>query len=297
MNSSGPSYGYFANDKKTWLVVKEFYEAVARDLFSATNVQITTAGRPYLGAPLGSDQYIIEFIQSKADLWKSIVLSLSEIASSQPHAAYSAFTRGVSHLWEFLCRTTPNIAHLLEPLEQIICAKFIPALTGRDSPSPIERRLLSLPARLGGLNIVSPASLSREYDASMSITAPLTSLIIDQSLQFPAEVLHHQRVAKSDVQHDRRSFSNSEAKSILGELTGDLQLAVLLAQEKGASSWLTSLPILEHGHALHKGAFQDALALRYGWTPLQCPLNVFAVKAFGGTCSLLSSRRLSYPAP
>ena len=154
-------------------MVKECYESVARDIFSDTNVHITTTGRPYLGAPLGSDQYVTEFIQSKVETWKSIVLALSEIAFCQPHVAYSAFTHGVSHLWEFLCRTTPNIAHLLEPLEQIICAKFIPALTGRDSPSPIERRLLSLPTRLGGLNIISPSSLSREYDASLSITAPI----------------------------------------------------------------------------------------------------------------------------
>ncbi len=25
---------------------------------------------------------------------------------------------------------------------------------------------------------------------------------------------------------------------------------------------------MEHGSALHRGAFHDALALRYGWTPL-----------------------------
>ena len=37
-------------------------------------------------------------------------------------------------------------------------------------------------------------------------------------------------------------FSKSEANSVLGELSGDLHLAVLLAQEKGASSWLTPLP-------------------------------------------------------
>ena len=57
-------------------MVKESYESVARDLFSDTNVHITTAGRPYLDAPLGSDQYVTEFIQSKVDKWKSIVLVL-----------------------------------------------------------------------------------------------------------------------------------------------------------------------------------------------------------------------------
>jgi len=40
-----------------------------------------------------------------------------------------------------------------------------------------------------------------------------------------------------------------------------------LSSEKGASSWLSVLPIEEHGFALHKGAFRDALSLRFGWLP------------------------------
>ena len=46
-----------------------------------------------------------------------------------------------------------------------------------------------------------------------------------------------------------------------------------LASEKGASSWLTALPLTEHSFSLHKGAFRDALALRYGWFPLQTPAH------------------------
>jgi hypothetical protein len=40
------------------------------------------------------------------------------------------------------------------------------------------------------------------------------------------------------------------------------------AQEKGASSWLTALPLEEFNLTLHKGAFRDAIALRYGWQPI-----------------------------
>ena len=46
-----------------------------------------------------------------------------------------------------------------------------------------------------------------------------------------------------------------------------------LASERGASDWLTSLPIKEFGFCLHKGAFTDALALRYGWTPSRIPMD------------------------
>ena len=40
---------------------------------------------------------------------------------------------------------------------------------------------------------------------------------------------------------------------------------------KGGSNWLTTLPLNEHGFALHKSAFQDALVLCYGWPPLRTP--------------------------
>ena len=53
-----------------------------------------------------------------------------------------------------------------------------------------------------------------------------------------------------------------------------------LAQEKGASSWLTSLPIKEFGFSLHKGAFWDALALRYGWSPLNLPVHCTCSTSF-----------------
>ena len=40
---------------------------------------------------------------------------------------------------------------------------------------------------------------------------------------------------------------------------------------KGASNWLTTLSLNEHGFALHKSAFQDALVLCYSWPPFCTP--------------------------
>ena len=56
-------------------------------------------------------------------------------------------------------------------------------------------------------------------------------------------------------------------KRVFEALTDNTKKAATLAQEKGASGWLNTLPIEEHGFTLHKGAFRDALALRYGWQP------------------------------
>ena len=43
---------------------------------------------------------------------------------------------------------------------------------------------------------------------------------------------------------------------------------------------MTSLPIKEHGFCLHKGAFVDAMALRYGWTPIKTPTHCACGAAF-----------------
>ena len=56
-------------------------------------------------------------------------------------------------------------------------------------------------------------------------------------------------------------------------LSDDLCFAVLNGRETGASSWLTVVSMKAHGFALHKGDFQDAIALRYGWVPSHLPLK------------------------
>jgi hypothetical protein len=50
-----------------------------------------------------------------------------------------------------------------------------------------------------------------------------------------------------------------------------LQRAIAVARQKGASSWLTAIPNLEHETTLHKGDFLDAIYIRYGWDILSLP--------------------------
>jgi len=80
---------------KSWLVVKENYYDAACRLFAGTSLKITTEGRPYLGTPLGSPEFTTAFVKSNVCLWRDDVLKLSNFASSQPHAAYSAMIHGL----------------------------------------------------------------------------------------------------------------------------------------------------------------------------------------------------------
>ncbi len=71
----------------------------------------------------------------------------------------------------------------------------------------------------------------------------------------------------------RKALEIHAASDVRERVPAPLQRAMDLAQAKRASSWLTPLPIEELGFSLHKGAFWDALALRYGWSPLNMPAH------------------------
>ena len=146
----GPAYGYHPNSSKTYLIVKEEHESKAKELFADTDVHITINGKRHLGAAIGAKSFTEEYVSRKVGEWVNEIKSLSTIALTQPHAAYAAFTHGLSSHWTYISRTIPEIQDLLQPLETAIHQHFIPALTGRDACSALERDLLALPTKLGG---------------------------------------------------------------------------------------------------------------------------------------------------
>ncbi|KAL5463850.1 hypothetical protein EMCRGX_G032793 [Ephydatia muelleri] len=75
-----------------------------------------------------------------------------------------------------------------------------------------------------------------EYTASKSVCKPLYNLILSHDSDYSTEVIEQQ----------------------VQKLT---QWSMDLAQEKGASNWLTTLSIDENGFTVHKSAFCDAIAL------------------------------------
>ena len=156
LSSLGPSYGYFANASKTWLITKQQHLEAAQSCFLGAGVNITTEGRPYLGSPIGTDEYINSFVKNKVHQWSTELKTLANIATTQPHAAYAAYTHGLTSRWSYLSRTTPNISDELLSLEAVICTEFLPTISGRAPPGDLERELLALPARFGGIAVPNP---------------------------------------------------------------------------------------------------------------------------------------------
>ena len=112
---------------------------------------------------------------------------------------------------------------------------------------------------------------STHFRSSQSITIPLTNLILQQYHSYPAEVKMEQIRPQNSTRNQRRASEQRLAKELQEKLPPSRQRSVNIAAEKGASTWLSPLAFEEHGFALHKGAFCDALCLRYGWQPTRLP--------------------------
>ena len=96
------------------------------------------------------------------------------------------------------------------------------------------------------------------------MTQPLIKLILEQKFQYSEDVESEQIQRKSSLKRNRREQSKDEMLSM--SLSDNLK-SVEIAAEKCSSTWLTALPIENQSFEMHKGKFQDALCLRYGWLP------------------------------
>ena len=132
---------------------------------------------------------------------------------------------------------------------------------------------------MSGLDITNPAQASfYQLSLSQTVTAGLVDFLTRQDHHLSSDVAHAKqeaRLNKLKSSHNRElcEWANQLHESLLD----NLKLAVTLAQEKGTSSWLTAIPIVEHNFFFHKSAFCDALALTYGWhaaSPFTCKVCV-----------------------
>eukprot|EP00731_Ephydatia_muelleri_P017662 Em0010g760a len=137
------------------------------------------------------------------------------------------------------------------------------------------------------MGLINPSTLSQsEFHSSSLISQPLVSNILSHNYDYNEETLTEQQKSIKEVVKMKLNRHNTAATQLRAMLPSNLQLAMDLCQEKGASSWLTGLPIEEYGFTLHKTAFRDALALRYGWLPANAPTSCACGAAFSAEHAL-----------
>ena len=167
LEERGKGYGYYFNASKSILLVKPSIESEAKVAFKETEIQIMVDGCRQLGAVLGTDDYCRQYVSSKVENWCHEVRQLAQFAHTQPQAAYAAFVHGLRHKWSFIAQTIYPT-----PLASFSLWRKL-SITGRKPPGELERSILALPCRDGGMGITNPTSLSSQYESSIKITQPI----------------------------------------------------------------------------------------------------------------------------
>ena len=124
----------------------------------------------------------------------------------EPQAAYSCFIIDFKHKPSCIIRTIPNISDQLNQLDGEIISEFKRAITGGIHCSDIERQLLSLSSKLGGLGILIFAEiLNQEYEYSLMLSKDLLTRILKQEIQLSSE---------NDVQNIIQKLKAKSSKNI-----------------------------------------------------------------------------------
>jgi hypothetical protein len=169
----------------------------------------------------------------KIDGWMSAVKKLALIAATQPHAAFATFTQCLQGQWTFLSRTMLDTADLFQPLEESIRKDFIRALLKRDV-NDLERDMLSLPARMGGLGLFKPTEECRVSSASsIFISAPLVRLIKRQTFELdPRELADEMSTLMGNIDSESEARFKAKREAILERASPELKQAVIAASER-----------------------------------------------------------------
>ena len=123
---------------------------------------------------------------------------------------------------------------------------------------------MALPVRFGGpgiINLRQHADL--QYQASMKTTAPLVEKIVSQAHETPDDAVVS--LLQQSVRGEKNEVLRAKLSDIKDSFTLKTKRAIDLASEKGASNWLTVIPIDEMSFTLKKSELRDALKLRYDW--------------------------------
>ena len=203
-----------------------------------------TEGQRHLGAALGSVSFKESCVSEKVKQCFKELEQLTKIVTSQPQSAYSAYVNGYKHKFTYFVRTVPDIAIQLQPIENLIHTKLLPAILNSDISS-LDRSLFTLPTKYGGLgtpNIVEDTDF--EYEMSKTLSAPLAALIVIQSQNRLREEPTSMEL-KNGIIRQRETRLKQQVETIDEKRPPEMIKTITQARDKGSSNWLNVLPLEE----------------------------------------------------
>ena len=104
------------------------------------------------------------------------------------------------------------------------------------------------------------------------MTALLVIHIVEQDENI-SDIQEELQQCKREAHNSKCKHQQEPATTLKSELAAALLSSAGPVTEEGASSWLTVILLDQYGFTLHKGAYRDALCLRYGWSPPMLALH------------------------
>ncbi len=270
----GPVYGYYPEPSKSIYVCKGEDEAVARMALVARGLTGVTfkRGHRYLGSYVGCRELKEEYVRDKVSVWVGAIKTLTKLAPKYPQAVYCGYTLCLQNEWQFLCRTTPDIAALLEPVERALRKELLPAFLGVDEcdVSNSFRELLALAIKRGGMGIRNPMATAEEfYDTSVSCTSYLVETLIKRE---PFDGMRHRGHIADAVEHARKVKALAENNFLEKRGRGKpAEKRRWRKAERGTGSFLSAIPNKLNGTCLSAEQWRDGVRILFNLEPLDMP--------------------------
>ena len=103
--------------------------------------------------------------------------------------------------------------------------------------------------------------LCNDFCTSKQITAPLAATMVTQCTTLPAP--DEVAAVRAEARKLTLRLLQNQEEFVISTLDEQTKRAVEQAKEKGASNWISTLPLEDQGFTLNKGEFRDAIAIRY----------------------------------
>ena len=113
------------------------------------------------------------------------------------------------------------------------------------------------------MGLTNPSQVTPlEYVASTNISGSLAQQESQVNEPPDKNKIHAEQ---REMRQMKNQYLKEKRDEVKGSISGKVLTAMDLPTQKGASSWLTVLPIIEMNFNLHKSEFRDAVKLRYHW--------------------------------